>query len=104
MVTKLDILKISINKNHYTINYNGFSTKTADSNIILTLLNKNYGLLINYAKNGNDLVLKFERITVIIKSIRNICKNGNDDALYNYLNSLGNHDILKLIKARSSKK
>ena len=48
---------ISVNKNYYFLEINGFSRKTADSTVILDILNKNYGPLINYKKSGNDLVL-----------------------------------------------
>ena len=94
----LNKIEISINKNYYTIKYNGFSKKTTNNELINNLLNKDYGHLINYVKTGNDLILNFQRVTIIIKSIRNIKKFGNDQTLYNYLNTLNNEKLLKLVK------
>lgn len=101
MKDQLDCIEISINKNFYTIRYNGFSKKTADSTIIANLLNKDYGPLISYSKKGNDLILKFQKMIISIKSIRNINKCGNDLALFNYLVSINNPNILKLVKKKA---
>lgn len=91
---------ISVNKNYYFLEINGFSRKTADSTVILDILNKNYGPLINYKKSGNDLVLNFERIVIVIKSIRNINKLGNDDTLFNYVASFKDETLMRLVKIK----
>ena len=101
MKDQLDFIEIIINKNFYTIKYNGFSKKTTDSTIITNILNKDYGPLISYSKKGNDLNLKFQKMIISIKSIRNINKRGNDLALFNYLVSIDNPNILKLIKKKA---
>ena len=97
----LDKIEISINKNHYVIKYQGFTKKTTDKEVIHNILFKDYGNLVSYTKNGNDLFLNFQRITIVIKSIRNISKPGNDCTLYNYLSSFNNNDILSLVKRKS---
>ena len=94
----IDKIEISINKNYYTIKYNGFSKKTTNNELINNLLNKDYGHLISYIKTGNDLILSFQRVTIIIKSIRNIKKPGNDQTLYNYLSTLNDEKLLRLVK------
>lgn len=101
MKDQLDCIEISINENFYTIRYNGFSKKTTDSTIIANLLNKDYGPLISYSKKGNDFNLKFQKMIISIKSIRNINKRGNDLALFNYLVSINNPNILKLVKKKA---
>ena len=91
---------ISVNKNYYFLEINGFSRKTADNTVILDILNKNYGHLINYKKSVNDLVLNFDRIVIVIKSIRNINKLGNDDTLFNYVASFKDETLMRLVKIK----
>lgn len=98
----LDKIEISINKNYYTIKYQGFIKRTTDNQTIYKILFKDYGDLISYSKSGNDLILNFSKISIVIKSIRNINKSGNDGTLYNYLASFKNDYILKLIKKRDN--
>lgn len=94
----LDKIEISINKNYYTIKYNNYLKRTTESSNICAILNKDYGPLISYTKKGNDLILNFQKITIVIKSIRNIKKAGNDLTLYDYLSSFKNSQLLKLVK------
>ena len=49
---------------------------------------------------GNDLVLNFERIVIVIKSIRNINKLGNDDTLFNYVASFKDETLMRLVKIK----
>lgn len=94
----LDKIEISINKNYYTIKYNNYLKRTTESSNICAILNKDYGPLIKYTKKGNDLILNFQKITIVIKSIRNIKKADNDLTLYDYLSSFKNSQLLKLVK------
>ena len=61
---------ISVNKNYYFLEINGFSRKTKDNTVI------------------------------VIKSIRNINKLGNDDTLFNYVASFKDEKLMRLVKIK----